>query len=126
MPVVNIKKSVQWYSETFGYDVIWEDDNMANLKLVHGPLLFLKKTAEAGPIHFTFEGADHPVISFKTSDIEAFHHELKARNVEVGPINDYGMGSNGPYRDFEIRDPDGHLIEVNSFPDLSLPRYRGY
>jgi len=46
-------------------------------------------------------------MSFRTSDMEALH-------------------ANGPYQNFIMYDPDGHQLEINSYPDLALPKFRGY
>ncbi|MFD1956028.1 VOC family protein [Paenibacillus thailandensis] len=52
LPVTDIRRSVDWYVKTLGFQVIWEDAGSANLKLPAGPLLFLKKTLKNQPIRF--------------------------------------------------------------------------
>ncbi|MBS4199844.1 VOC family protein [Bacillus sp. FJAT-49732] len=126
LPVADIRRSVHWYVYTLGYQVIWEDAESANLKLSAGPLLFLKKTSTNQPIRFTSNNENYPVLSFKTSDIEALHKELLSKNIPVGGIVKYGDGKNGPYKEFILCDPDGHQLEINSYPDLALPKFRGY
>jgi len=110
----------------FGYTVIWEEEDSANLKLSQGPLLFLKRTPTPQSIRFIADDQESPVISFKTSDFQSFYDSLKRKGVPVTDIQQYGSGENGPYRDFYIKDPDHNLIEVNEFPDLALPKYRGF
>jgi catechol-2,3-dioxygenase len=125
LPSTNIKRTVEWYKNVFGFQVIWEDERSANLKLKHGPLLFIKKTSKKQPVQFETYEEVSPVISFKTSDIVRLHEKLKSE-YQVGEINQYGEGINEPYKDFYIKDPDGNLIEVNSYPDLCLEQFRGY
>jgi len=127
LPSTNIRRSVEWYVDVFGYSVIWEADDCANLKLPQGPLLFLKKTDQPQPISFlSSDNQVSPIISFKTSNFLAFYALLKAKGIHITEIDEYGEGVNGPYRDFIVFDPDQNAIEVNEFSDLKLPQYRGY
>lgn len=126
LPSTNIRRSVEWYVEVFGYSVIWETDDCANLKLSQGPLLFLKKTDQPQSVSFVSDNQASPVISFKSSNFLAFHEWLKAKGINVSDINEYGAGDTGPNRDFIVIDPDQNVIEVNEFSDLKLPQYRGY
>lgn len=126
LPSTDIDRSVAWYVQVFGYQVIWKEKESANLKLAQGPLLFLKKSTMTQPIQFISADEESPVISYKSSDIFAMHARLQSEGYHVSEINEYGGGENGSYMDFYIRDPDGNLLEVNSYPDLSLEKYRGY
>jgi len=125
LPSTNIQKSVQFYTQAFGFQIIWEAEDSANLKSQRGPLLFLKKTSVKQPIKFDVQEEVSPVISFKTSDLDWLHQKLKSM-YEVSEITQHGEGMNGPYRDFYIQDPDGNLIEVSGYPDLHLEKFRGY
>lgn len=110
-----------------GFTVIWESDQAANLKLQNGPLVFLKKGKYVTPLKFeTLDGEISPVLSLKTTDLRAFHQDLMIRNVKVSAITEHGTGKLGIYEDFTIEDPDNHVIEIGSFPDIVLPEYRGY
>ncbi|WP_181438557.1 VOC family protein [Paenibacillus sambharensis] len=123
LPSSNIRRSVEWYVDVFGYRVIWEQEDSANLKLSQGPLLFLRKSVGSQSIFFIADNEKTPVISFKTSNFEAFYNSLRMKGLSVTEINEYGTGENGPYRDFSTKDPDGNLIEVNEFPDIKLPHF---
>ncbi|TVX96244.1 VOC family protein [Cohnella terricola] len=126
IPSTDIKRSVDWYVDVFAYQLIWVEESSANLKLPSGPLLFLKKIKTSQSLKFITEDQEEsPVISFKTSNFISFHNQLKVKGINVSEINEYGLGENGPFRDFLIRDPDSNLIEVNEFPDLYMPQYRG-
>jgi len=125
LPSTNIRRTVEWYKKVFGFQVIWEEEHAANLKLTHGPLLFIKKTIVKQPVQFETEEEISPVISFKTSDLDLLYNKLKPE-YEVSDVNQHGEGVNGPYKDFYIKDPDGNLIEISSFPDLLLEQFRGY
>ncbi|WP_036710565.1 VOC family protein, partial [Paenibacillus pinihumi] len=125
LPSTDIRRSVEWYKNALGFQVIWEEEHSANLKLKHGPLLFIKKTSFKQPVQFITEEEVSPLISFKTSDLELLYDKLKSE-YEVSDINQHGEGVNGAYKDFYITDPDGNLIEVSSYPDLLLEQFRGY
>jgi phosphoglycerol transferase MdoB-like AlkP superfamily enzyme len=84
------------------------------------------KVASVNPLLLVRNGKDQPIISFKTSDLDGFLNKMKSLGIECGEIITYGEGVNGPYRDLVMYDPNGHLIEVNSYPDLCLPKFRGY
>ncbi|MGF7036114.1 catechol-2,3-dioxygenase [Paenibacillus mucilaginosus] len=126
LPSTNIKRTVEWYKNVFGFQVIWEQESAANLKLKHGPFLFIKKTSKKQPVQFETDEEVSPVVSFKTSDLNRLHEKLKSEKYQVGEINQHGEGINGSYKDFNITDPDGNLIEVSSYPDLNLEQFRGY
>ncbi|OBZ19441.1 hypothetical protein A8L34_08045 [Bacillus sp. FJAT-27264] len=123
LPVTDIRRSVDWYVNTLGYQVIWEEPEAANLRLFAGPLLFLKKTSANQPIRFSINNENCAVLSFKTSNLEALHEDLKNKNIAVGEITKYGDGVNGPYQDFIMYDPDGHQLEINSYPDLAVLKF---
>lgn len=126
IPVTDIKRSVQWYVDVFGFHVIWEESDSANLKLKQGPLVFLKKTDKVQPIKYYIQYQENPIISFKTNNLDKLQELLKSKEYDVDEINEYGIGKNGPYREFYIRDPDQNLIEINSYPDIHLQEFRGY
>jgi catechol-2,3-dioxygenase len=126
IPVNSIRESVDWYMTVFGFTVIGEQEEEANLKVAHGPILFLTKVSKVKALTYTDTGREWPILSFKTSDLDRFYKRMKDLNIHCGEIDVYGQGINGPYRDLEITDPNGHIIQVNSFVDLILPKFRGY
>jgi catechol 2,3-dioxygenase-like lactoylglutathione lyase family enzyme len=126
IPVIDIRESVDWYVTVFGFTIIAENEEEANLKANHGPLLFLTKVPTVKSLTYTDNGREWPIVSFKTSDLDRFYKRMQDLNIHCGEIDIYGEGINGPYRDLEITDPNGHIIQVNSFLDLILPKFRGY
>ncbi len=119
IPVSNLKRSVEWYTNTFGLSV-WVELNGAALLHVQGknatsaPGIYLVETESAERLSFknSNTGVEHSVIDFYVPDLERFHvfcHDQKHEVSEVKFIE--GMGKQGG---FGIKDPDGNSIGITN------------
>lgn len=117
--VGDLARSVAFYRDVLGLRLAFDDgENYASFDVTEGFSLSLFRhdlMAEAigsdAPV-----GGDRAVLVFASSDVDAEAERLAARGVEiVAPPTDrpdWGI------RTLHLRDPDGHLVEINApLPD---------
>jgi len=93
----DIARSVQWYVETLGAQVIYQDTTWAFLKVGQG------KIALVTP------GQHPPHTAVRVNEAE-----LERSSVEAGlPIDTHRDGTRGIY----ITDPDGNQVELICYPE---------
>ncbi|GGG64658.1 VOC family protein [Paenibacillus radicis (ex Gao et al. 2016)] len=85
IPVRQMDRAILWYTEMLGFQLnSREGDRIAFLALPEGPILMLWQTHdEASYAHYTVDGADFPVLLFRTSKIHELHDKLAARNTRI-------------------------------------------
>lgn len=119
IPVSNLKKSVEWYTQVFGLSV-WVELNNAALLHVQGknatsaPGIYLVETESPERLSFknSYTGVEHSVIDFYVPDLERFHVYCCDQKLQVSEINlIQGMGKQGG---FGIKDPDGNSIGITN------------
>lgn len=98
----NAKK---WYTETLGFNVLFEDESMGLVVLdTGGPTsLTLWKTDQ--PIKGNSKTSAYPI--FKTKDAEALRNELEKKDVKVDAIE-----QDEYVKFFHFYDPDGNMLEA--------------
>lgn len=118
IPVTNVKRSVEWYSEMLGTKAVHQDESAAMLHLQGGnrvgvPTLYLVQTESPERLSFknTNTGVIHSVIDFYIQDLKKFHQFLRDRGVKVTNIN---LFPGSEYGGFGFEDPDGNLLSVTN------------
>lgn len=116
--VEDIEKSVNFYKELFGMQVLRDFDG--NVILSDGLVLQDKKIWE-GFIGKEVTGkANDAELYFETKDLDAFQAKLDLTDIEFEYVNEMMEHSWGQ-KIIRIYDPDGHIIEVgeefNAEPD---------
>jgi len=108
IPVTDMRRSTEWYVRVFDLEVIDESDSCTGLAFPgEGTFINLWKVASPQPTQFdTGAGYRIPYYNFESFDIEASHASLKAKGVEVLPIERDIEG----IRFFDCFDPDGNVI----------------
>lgn len=113
IPVTNLKKSIEFYTEIIGVQVESSGEKFAMLSF-HSkgvPTIFLVQTGETNGVSFKNTNNDivHSVIDFYTSDLNSFYDWLKENNVEVGTLN---ISNENGFGGFAFKDPDGNLLSA--------------
>lgn len=110
IPVKNMSRSIHWFKEILGLTFVWysEEENLAQLNLPSGQMLFLVETADETTANFTVNGRAHNVIGFQCSNIEQLFTHLKAHQVQVEEIEDDGAGN----LFLNFYDLDGNMFNV--------------
>lgn len=107
MPVRDMEKAVQWYTEVLGFDLNWRNDE-GGYACIDGKILpiTLVKTVQEG--EFTpFANAPYNLYVL---DVDEVHQSFKDKGIEVGEIETlYNV------RWFWFKDPDGNRLEVCSY-----------
>jgi glyoxylase I family protein len=110
LPVTNLKKSVNWYANYFGFKLLWLYGDFASCCLdPDGTKLTLARVERVTPAFFLKNEKPHPFITLGTSNIHRTHESLREKGAEVQPIITFGDG----HVCFTIKDPDEHLIYVS-------------
>lgn len=108
--VVNdIEKSVRFYKELFGLQVIRDFGN--NVILSEGLVLQERKSFEELIGKEISSGGNDAALYFVESDLEAFAEKLKNSFLDVQYVHElkeYDWGQ----RAIRIYDPDQHMIEI--------------
>jgi len=110
MAVTEMAKAKAFYAKQLGWSVTTDvgqgDQHWVTLSLPGGGATLSLSTMHGNMKPGTMR------LYLSTSNIEAAHHELKAKGVKVNEIKDdlYGPGSGVKW--FDLRDPDGNLWQV--------------
>ena len=114
----NVEAAKQWWIDTFGCKVVrvpqdWDNPLPSDVALTlpgdSEPTILLSAQSEVAQARF-----DRPspvATSIFCDKLKKAHEHLSSREVLAGPIQDGGV-----MQFFEIRDPEGHLIEVCKEP----------
>ncbi len=114
----NVEAAKQWWIDAFGCKVVkvpqaWDDPLPSDVALTlpgdSEPTILLSAQSEVDQAHF-----DRPppvATSIFATNLKKAHEHLSSRGVLAGPIQD-----GGDMQFFEIRDSEGHLIEICKEP----------
>ncbi|RSD26873.1 VOC family protein [Mesobacillus subterraneus] len=109
IPVSNLEQSIQWYTEYLGFQMRFNQGELAVLELKTGPLFVLVQADQESRGHFTKNGQPEFSVGFSTSKIKELHDHLKNKGVEVEPIQkDHG------HHYFCFYDPSGNKLQVHN------------
>jgi len=114
----NVESAKQWWIDTFGCNLVrvpkeWDNTLPSDVALTlpgdSEPTILLSAQSEVEQAHFD---RPVPVTSVIFCDkLKKAHEQLSARGVLIGPIQD-----GGDMQFFEIRDTEGHVIEICKEP----------
>ena len=108
IPVTDLDRAKQFYGETLGLELLWENPASVRFDCGGGSQLSIFRRAPST--------ADHTLAHFEVSDIEAVVRELEGRGVtfidyDDGPLQTTGhIAPIGPARGAWVRDPDGNIL----------------
>ena len=114
LDVADVERSAAWYSERLGLEVVRLDEwrrkevGFVSLRVSDTTIIDLLEHTPTG------ENMNHVAFLVEGVDID----ELAASGewvVESGPADLFGAQGDG--RGFYTRDPDGHLVELRTYPD---------
>jgi len=107
IPVRDLGKAVEWYTETLGFDLNWRNDE-GGYACIDAQILPIT-LAEVKPDTEFIPFASAP-YNFYVTDIDEVYRNLKEKEIEVGEIETlYNV------RWFWFKDPDGNRLEVCSY-----------
>lgn len=107
IPVRDLGKAIEWYTETLGFDLNWRNDEggYASIDAQVLPITLAQVKPDSGFTPFI-----NAPCNFYVFDIEGVHQSLKEKGIEVGDIETlYDT------RWFWFKDLDGNRLEVCSY-----------
>ena len=107
--VENIEKSIAFYKELFGLQVLKDFDG--NVILTEGLVLQDRKIWENLIEKEVSYGGNASELYFIENDLEGFQEKLDNSSFEINYAHKLKTHSWGP-RVIRIYDPDGHMIEI--------------
>ena len=114
----NVEAAKQWWMDAFGCKAVkvppdWDNPLPSDVALIlpgdREPTILLSARSEVEQARF--ERPDPVATSISCGKLEKAHELLSSHGVLVGPIQD-----GGDMQFFEIRDTEGHLIEICKEP----------
>ncbi|MGZ9583028.1 VOC family protein [Paenibacillus marinisediminis] len=104
LPVKNLKSSLTWYQELFGFKLRWKNERMAGLAVASNCGFHLVQVENHTP------NVDYVPFNFATKDIQRLHQTLKENGVKVTDVD-----SDSDFKEmklFDFWDLDGNIINV--------------
>ncbi len=123
MNVADMGKSKSFYVSKLGFKIATEyrqDDNnwWVTLELPEGGATLTLSRAGVSP-----ESIKEGTLSiyFETSDVEAAHKELSAKDLELDDVQDDLFGPGSGVKWFNAKDPDGNTVFMVQKHDARAP-----
>lgn len=116
LTVADIEKTVQFYTDILGFELITFGDNRKALRFGNQKINLHQKGHEFEPkaLHPTPGSAD---ICFITeTNVEDVLKELQAKDIQITEGIVERTGALGKIRSIYLRDPDSNLIELSNYP----------
>ena len=113
--VENIEKSVKFYKELFGLQVLKDFDG--NVILTEGLVLQERRIWEQLVEREVSYGGNASELYFVENDLEGFQEKLDNSSFAIRYVHQLKTHSWGQ-RAIRIYDPDGHMIEIGEPPEV--------
>ncbi|MCR2805600.1 VOC family protein [Paenibacillus soyae] len=107
IPVLNLKKSIDWYKECFDLQLIEDWGEGASLSFKSGEtLLALIQVQKLVPLEFPVQNNQpHNYYHFETDDFVELRNHLERKGIEIIETHDHGV-----MNELFIMDPSGNRI----------------
>ncbi|HIC8754848.1 VOC family protein [Elizabethkingia anophelis] len=115
LTVADIEKTVQFYTEVLGFELVTFGDNRKALRFGNQKINLHQKGHEFEPkaLYPTSSSAD---ICFITeTNVEDILKELRAKNIQITEGIVERTGALGKIHSVYLRDPDSKLIELSNY-----------
>ena len=117
--VDDMRRSVGFYQEVFGFPALFASERLTSLRVLPGQVLLIMKkgaSTEASVMPFGMipssdaAGQQHVAFGIRPEQLDEWRNTLKHHGVEIESALDWPEGGHSLY----FRDPDGHCIEVKT------------
>lgn len=115
LPTTDIEKTVRWYRENLGLQVVNQfEDRGSQIAVLHFPhkqaiAIVLVETTDNKPLSIVRNAHPYPVFTINCPDIAFTHQYLSDRGVQVEEIHSLGKGE---AKFFYFQDDQGNLLEA--------------
>lgn len=120
LPVKEVEKAAEWYSEKLGADITYIDNAKAILNFADQSFFLVQSAPNESANFLDSNGEERFSVTFEVDGLEALHNiheEFGRKQIQVSEIEDRGHTG----RNFMFRDLDGNKFDVWS--ELS-PKYK--
>ncbi|WP_186577016.1 VOC family protein [Aquibacillus kalidii] len=100
LPVKNLKESLSWYQEIFGFELRWENKKMCGLSIAPNCGFHLVQISNFQPVN------EYTPFNYVVKDLENVRNKLIGKNVIVSQLRD------GEPKRFDMTDINGNIISV--------------
>lgn len=110
LPVRDIRAAMSWYESRLGFSPSAPPNEETAFLALPGDKQFLMlwRTDDPGRARFAVDGADFPVVLFRTENIHELHDRLVGDGVPIATFT----GDDGPHWVLKFYDPDGNMWGV--------------
>jgi len=112
LPVADLSRSVAFYEEVLGLELALDQGDCRIYRVAGEAFIGVCQRPGASP-------SDGVMVTLVTQDVDSWHERM----TEAGVVCDRPPAVNEQYRLHHgfYRDPDGHVIEVQTFLDPAWP-----
>lgn len=100
LPVRDLEKAVEWYTETFGLEVRWRNQRFAGLVVGNNVGFHLVEVKDY------IANQNYCPFNFAATDLESVRAKLEERGVRMTGYRE------GEPRRFDFFDPDGNILTI--------------
>lgn len=109
--ITDIERTVQFYHEILGLEIITKDDRLVFFRVGADLLLCFdtdKTKDQTSPPPHAARGIQHFAFECSTEDYPKWKEKLTENNIEIEQEITWQTGK----QSFYFRDPDGHCVEI--------------
>ncbi|MCL1679699.1 VOC family protein [Elizabethkingia sp. HX QKY] len=115
LTVADIEKTVQFYTEVLGFELITFGDNRKALRFGNQKINLHQKGREFEPKALFPTSGSADICFITETSIEDVLKELQAKNIQITEGIVERTGALGKIRSVYLRDPDSNLIELSNY-----------
>ncbi|MDX8567748.1 VOC family protein [Elizabethkingia sp. HX XZB] len=115
LTVTDIEKTVQFYTEVLGFELITFGDNRKALRFGNQKINLHQKGREFEPKALFPTSGSADICFITETSIEDVLKELQAKNIQITEGIVERTGALGKIRSVYLRDPDSNLIELSNY-----------
>ncbi|WP_322545260.1 VOC family protein [Elizabethkingia miricola] len=115
LTVADIEKTVQFYTEVLGFELITFGDNRKALRFGNQKINLHQKGREFEPKALFPTSGSADICFITETGLEDVLKELQAKNIQIAEGIVERTGALGKIRSVYLRDPDSNLIELSNY-----------
>ncbi|HAT3992560.1 glyoxalase [Elizabethkingia sp. HvH-WGS333] len=115
LTVADIEKTVQFYTEVLGFELITFGDNRKALRFGNQKINLHQKGREFEPKALFPTSGSADICFITETGLEDVLKELQAKNIQITEGIVERTGALGKIRSVYLRDPDSNLIELSNY-----------
>ncbi|KUY31429.1 VOC family protein [Elizabethkingia ursingii] len=115
LTVADIEKTVQFYTEVLGFELVTFGDNRKALRFGNQKINLHQKGHEFEPKALHPKSGSADICFITETNVEDILKELQSNNIQIIEGIVERTGALGKIRSVYLRDPDSNLIELSNY-----------